>query len=96
MTKALYLLLVSSMLISKSFDATLTVYKDGLPLSNSQLPGRFLQGKVMLPGAGYPMAFIRTHHFLILMELIFYHNDLMITSFLVLIISVHYGGSKFE
>ena len=95
MTKALYLLLVSSMLISKSSDATLTVYK-GLPLSNSQLLGRFLQGKVMLPGAGYPMEFIRTHHFLILMELIFYHNDLMITSFLVLITSVHYEESKFR
>ena len=96
MTKALYLLLVSSMLIAKSSDATLTVIKMGLPLSNSQLPGRFLQGKVMLPGAGYLMEFIKTHHFLILMELIFYHNDLMITFFLVLIISVHFEGSKFR
>ena len=89
MTKALYLLLVSSMLISKSSDATLTVYKDGTALVKQPVAGRFLQGKVMLPGAGYPMEFIKTHHFLILMELIFYHNDLMITSFLVLIISVH-------
>ena len=49
MTKALYLLLVSSMLISKSFDATLTVYKDGTALVKQPVVWTIPAGKSYLP-----------------------------------------------
>ena len=54
MTKALYLLLVSSMLISKSSDATLTVYKDGTALVKQPVVWTIPSGKSYVTWSGLP------------------------------------------
>lgn len=54
MTKALYLLLVSSMLISKSSDATLTVYKDGTALVKQPVVWTIPAGKSYVTWSGLP------------------------------------------
>ena len=95
MTKALYLLLVSSMLISKSSDATLTVYKDGTALVKQPVAWTIPAGKSYVTWSGLPNGVHKDTPFLNL-DVIFYHNDLMITFFLVLITSVHYEESKFR
>ena len=54
MTKALHLLLVSSMLIAKSSDATLTVYKDGTALVKQPVAWTIPAGKSYVTWSGLP------------------------------------------
>ena len=54
MIKALCLLLVSSMLISKSSDATLTLYKDGTALVKQPVVWAIPAGKSYITWSGLP------------------------------------------